>query len=243
MELSIPAAVEVSKLLPVEKFGREGVSAGGGEIREPPISKDPIYGRFPVSRCSTSNADMSFRVTASEQIPVPRSNKADAGLCMFHSPLPSYVDETASPQDAKLLVTGKQLHRKAGKAQKSGSICSKRPRSEHFQMSMTQAVYGDRNVLTGKHKSSLTEGIFAERSPAIGQKLILDGRRADKRNLKPPTKTKMDPFFSKVSLVNSTSSAGGGNILVYAVTSHDCTVNVLASNAEIYFTSLDMPPD
>ncbi|PIA49121.1 hypothetical protein AQUCO_01300168v1 [Aquilegia coerulea] len=229
MELSIPAAVEVTKLLTIEKFGREGVSTGGGDQRESAISKDPIHGRFPVSRCSTSNTDMACRVTASEQIPVPRTNKVDAGLCVFHSSLPSYEGETTSPQDAKLLFTGKHLQRKAGKAPKNGSICLKRPRSEHSQMSMSKPVYGDCNVPTGKHKSGLTEGTFAERSPATGQKLIIDGKRVDKRYFKPPTKTKMDPFFPKVGLVNSSSSAGGGNILgIYGLKSdiHDVTKHV-----------------
>ncbi|KAF9614564.1 hypothetical protein IFM89_019311 [Coptis chinensis] len=204
IELHLPAAVEVSG------FGRDGVLAKeGGRL----IAKDHVFGRFPVTRGSTSSSDKTCRVTVSEHNPVSRNKKPD-GLCMFHTSLPNYADETTAPHNAKPLFTSKQLQRKTGKALKNSSFSSKRPRSEHGrQGSISQLVMSDCNAITGKHKTGLTEGTFAEKYPVVGQKHSLDGKRGDKRNYRPPTKTKVDPFFSKAAVVNSSLSAGGGSIL------------------------------
>ncbi|KAL5727132.1 hypothetical protein ACHQM5_000359 [Ranunculus cassubicifolius] len=117
---------------------------------------------------------------------------------------------------------------KTGKTPKTDNICSKRPRPEHGQGYNSKVIFGDFSALTGYSNSSPKESTISERSPGVGRKHSLDGRRGDKRHFKQPTKSKLDPFFSKGS-PNSSPSTGGGSILgMYGLKSdtHDVTKHI-----------------
>ncbi|KAI3856996.1 hypothetical protein MKW92_024068 [Papaver armeniacum] len=73
-----------------------------------------------------------------------------------------------------------------------------------------------------------TTGSIKDKARAVKQKHGLDGKRSDRKNVKPPMKTKLDSFFSKNGITSNNSSSGGNNILgiyglksdIHAVTRH-----------------------
>lgn len=106
-----------------------------------------------------------------------------------------------------------QLQRKTGKVSRSGSGCSKRPRTAQMEDLSSQNGRNDINGTSDTLGFYPTKYMIPEKGQVVKQKNNLNGKRGDKRNGKAPSKTKNELFSLKAGLASFTSTAGGNNIL------------------------------
>ncbi|KAJ4957022.1 hypothetical protein NE237_013805 [Protea cynaroides] len=230
VELPLPAAVAVSKLLTTEGFSRAGVTT----VEEADARKTDyvsIVGSPPINGCisSCSPNDVMCVVSTSEQDSVSRRRKAEVGICRDEKQPSNFQSENITKQcgdlNSSLLMlpksAGKQCNRKAGKV-RSTSPCSKRQRTDKLEDTTNLDGTDDSIAMSGKLGSGQAKCTFAEKSRLLKQKHGHDGKRVKAKN-------KLDPFFAKAGLLGSSSAVGGNNILgIYGPKSdiHDATKQV-----------------
>lgn len=121
-------------------------------------------------------------------------------------------------------VEGVQLEQKAGKASRSNSLCSKRPRVIQLQYPPLAGVDGIKDV-SQKLGSCSLKCTSSDKTQLAKQKNNFS-KRGDKRSLRVPVKNKYDSFSVKAGITNFGSAAGGNNFFgVYGLKSdnHDVT--------------------
>ncbi|XAR55099.1 hypothetical protein NMG60_11030491 [Bertholletia excelsa] len=209
VELALPAAVAVSKLMGPEGFGGVEVGAAGGgggvgvsvvEVEASESDRIAIVVAPSIDRCSSILSEKD-EVGAINVLESTGLNKRDTESCGktnqasgFHSEGAAEGIEFGSKSSfpsSMPIFEGKQIQRKKVVRNNVGN--SKRSRMAQ----MEEISINEEKVDVIKDKAQTGK-----------QKNGLNGKRGDKRNGKAPLKSKYDCFSLKAGML---SSAGGGN--------------------------------
>ncbi|XP_008795013.2 uncharacterized protein LOC103710877 isoform X2 [Phoenix dactylifera] len=218
VELPLPVNVVVSKLLATEGFGR----VGEPENRGSDAADAPVFGSHKISGCSPCSSDAEHQHSISECSSVSRHKKIDRELCMNENMPPSskcegngkrhHLGEADMPILSLAKREGRSLNKKSVKKPNTFS-CSKRPRIDQPENSVTNSGIDDRNIISRTIGSDSIPCSSADKSRMVKQKRGQDGKRTDKKNFRGCLRSKFDCFTTKAGLTNCDSASGGNNIL------------------------------
>ncbi|GAB4857440.1 hypothetical protein Ancab_015349 [Ancistrocladus abbreviatus] len=232
VELAIPAAVAVSKLMGSDSFGGARVIASDAEACQSDCVPD--FGK--IEKCSSvlSHRDLRGHGNASESS--SGIEKTDTESCQSTCQLPSLLKEDMAQELShgemnitSMLVPGseeKQLQRKRGKVPRSGNGCFKRPRMPQAENLMSQAEADDLKAASDKVGPLLVKCSNGENSLTVRTKNSLNNKRGDRRSSKVALKAKNDIFSLKAGSVGFNPAPGGSNAFaMYGLKSdvHDVT--------------------
>uniref|UniRef100_A0A5B7B5S6 Uncharacterized protein n=1 Tax=Davidia involucrata TaxID=16924 RepID=A0A5B7B5S6_DAVIN len=235
VELPLPAAVKVSKLMGSDGFGGVGVGVSVKEVEVHESDQVSILVGPSTERCSSlfSRNDEVGAVNASET--ALWNKMRDVELCRHASKLSSFHIDDASEDlnfgstNSSLLLMpspeAKPLERKSGKVARSSSGCSRRSRMAQMEISINEHGADDIKGTSSELGAYPAKCNIAEKTQVAKQKNNLNGKRGDRRNGKVPIKSKYDSFSLKAGLLSFSSSAGVNNILgVYGLKQDICDV-------------------
>ncbi|XP_010915772.1 uncharacterized protein [Elaeis guineensis] len=218
VELPVPVNVVVSKLLATEGFGR----VGEPEKRGSDGADAPVFGSHKISGCSPYSSDSEHQHSISECSSVSRHKKIDRGLCLNEDMPPSskcegngkkhHLGEADMPILSLAKLEGRPLNKKSAKRPNTFS-CSKRPRIDKPENSVTNSGIDDHNIISRRIGSDSLQCTSADKSRVVKQKRGQDGKRTDKKNFRGGLRSKYDCFTTRAGLNNCDSASGGNNIL------------------------------
>ncbi|XP_029121343.1 uncharacterized protein [Elaeis guineensis] len=123
-----------------------------------------------------------------------------------------HLGEADVPVPSLPKYEGRSLNKKSVKRLNTFP-CSKRPRIDQPENSVTNSGVGDRNNMSRTIGSDSMRCTSSDKYRMVKQKRGQDGKKMDKKSFRGCLKSKYDCFTTKAGLTNCDSTCGGNNIL------------------------------
>ncbi|GMH26705.1 hypothetical protein Nepgr_028548 [Nepenthes gracilis] len=237
LELAIPTAVAVPKLLASEGFAGARVAVSDSQACE--SDRVSVFGGSKIEKCSAFNCHRVVNILVDSLLLLPchlhMKNRIFRSAGAYHYYMSSaelrLLKEgmllelnhggMSNPKMLLPVSEEKELQPKAGKAPRSGNGCFKRPQMPHVENLMAQAEHDNMRAASEKFGS-----LAVNFSNAAKMKNNLNSKRGDRRNSKVLLKAKCNAFSLKAGLGCFNAAVGMNNAFgMYGLKSdvHDVT--------------------